>query len=109
MKNYEVGDKATYVIYTDRMAGYIIAISKSGDQVTFQEGNATLLNVDEVKANCFHAEQKWGIEPDPNGKIMKFSRRQFTHSECWKLVNHPTKSPGCSLHSGHSHYYDYGY
>lgn len=115
---FKVGDKATYCLYTDCDAGYIVYVSKSGRTVKFQEGRAFLLNgpdSGEPDALQFSpggffghtsGEQRWKIEEDSQGRILKFSLRK---TGFWKLNGHGGKSPGCGLIEGHHHHYDYNF
>lgn len=121
-QNYIVGDKATFTVHTDSKAGYIIAVSKNGKQVTWQECKAELLNgANSGESDALHFSpggfvghtsgvQRWKIEADPNGRIEKFSARTLHDGSIrWKLVNHPTTSPGCYLNDGHHPHYDFNY
>ncbi len=116
--SFKVGDEATFRVYTDAHAGYIVAVSKSGKRVTFQAGNQKLLNGSgsgEPDALTFtpggfigHTEgkQRWSVEADPDGQKTVFTYRG---NGVWKQVGHRTGSPGCSLKRGHHPYYDFNF
>lgn len=115
---FNVGDKATYILHSDRDAGYIVGVSDNGKRVQFQYAKATLLNgpksdhPDKLTFTpggfCGHmdGDQIYEIIPDPAGWVIEFSLRK---NGSWKLAGHPYKSPGCSLVPGHSHYYDFNF
>ena len=120
-KAIEVGDKWTFIVYSDRHACYVEEISKNGQQLVLREAKATLLN----GANSGHpealqfspggflghtsGEQIYEIEPNPEGAIRRVSLRFVNGRPKWKQVGEPAKSPGCCAVPGHSHYYDFNF
>lgn len=119
---FQVGDQATFNVYTDCHAGYIISVSKSGKSVLFQRGNAQLLNgvnsgADDAlqfSAGGFvghtSGNQRYAITADTNGAVSKFTYRDLGNGKGkWKLVGSPTHSIGNTLGAGHHHYYDYNF
>ena len=78
----KIGDGATVCFFSDRRAGTIINVSKSGKKVDVQLDKATLINRDELEFSpggfCCHVEgiQKYAYEPDPDGVIWRFSLRK---------------------------------
>lgn len=115
---FKVGDPATYILYSDRDAGYIVGVLDKGKRVQFQYANATLLNgagsdhPDKMTFTpggfCGHTEgdQIYDIVPNPTAPVVEFSLRK---NGAWKLAGHPMNSPGCSLVPGHSHWYDFNF
>jgi len=121
-QTFELNDLATYTIHTDSVAGRIIAVSKSGNSVTFQEDAAVLLNgpnSGEPDALQFSpggfvghtsGKQRWKCEANPNGSRTKFTRRTRKNGEeVWKAVGSGTNSPGNILRSGHNPHYDFNF
>ena len=114
---FTVNAEATVLGYSDRHAGFIIEVSKSGKQVTFQYGEAKLLNgMDSNAADklvchpggfCGHVEgaQRWEITKDGNGATRKFSLRG---NGKWIEVGQ-SATGGARLVAGHSHHYDYNF
>lgn len=115
---FKVGDPVTYILYSDRDAGYVVGVSDNGKRVQFQYAKTELLNgpkSDHPDKLTFtpggffghmEGEQIYKIEPDPAGRVIEFSLRK---NGKWKLAGHPMKSPGCSLVPGHSHWYDFNF
>lgn len=125
LDNAEVGDGATYTVYSDSKAGTII--KRTAKTITWQRDKATLLNGFDSDADdklvahpggfAAHVSgvQRYDYERDPNGSIVKFSRREITNPYTgktrivWKLVGHGSRSPGCSLVAGRHERYDYNF
>ena len=123
----KVGQGATFCTYTDCKACTVIKVSRSGKQVTLQRDKATLLNgptsgepdalVQIPGGFAAHTSgtQRYSYEPDPDGKIIKVSKRTYKngHGETivvWKEVGHRTNSPGCTAtFNGRHEYYDYNF
>jgi hypothetical protein len=121
-QTFKVGDKATFTTYSDSKAGYITEVSKSGKTVTFQVGDAKLLNgFDSGESDaleftaggfCGHVsgDQRWEITPNPANYTIKCTyRNRPSGNGVWKSVGHPTNSMGCVLGAGHFHHYDYNF
>lgn len=120
LNDAQVGDGATFTIYTDSKAGTIIA--RTEKTITWQRDKATLLNgyeSGEADALQFSrggfvghtsGNQRYTFEPDPNGEIQKFSRRTLRSGKhVWKAVGHRTRSSGCVLSAGRYEHYDYNF
>ena len=94
-----VGDGATFVIASDRVAGTVIKRTR------------TRLHVQDDKVKPTHKgqteAQSWLSAPDADGHVRVFSRRyRRDGSVTWKRVGHRTRSPGCYLIAGRHHYRD---
>ncbi len=86
--SFSVGDGATVVLYSDRHAYTVVAVSKSGKTITLQRDKATLLNsagsgepdalVFEPGGFAGHTSgvQRWAYEEDEDGKTIKASLRK---------------------------------
>lgn len=120
LNDAKVGDGATFTIYTDSKAGTIIA--RTEKTITWQQDTATLqngVNSGESDALKFSpggfvghtsGNQRYEYEPNPEGQILKFSRRDLRNGgHVWKLCKHPTRSPGNSLSAGRHEHYDYNF
>lgn len=115
--SFEVNSEATVLGYSDRTAGFIVEVSKSGKAVTFQYGTATLLNgmgsgekdalVCHPGGFCGHVEgkQRWSIAKDSNGATVKFTLRKNGR---WVRAGE-SADRGTRLVAGHSHHYDYNF
>lgn len=99
---FKIGDPATNYIWTDRHAGFIIDVSKSGKKVTWQRGTATRTDNNGM-SDC----QSYDVVPNPKGVIKEFSLRKRGDTEIWKEVGTSTKEAGGGLFAGHREYYDY--
>lgn len=96
----EIGMGATVYGWSDTQAWTVIAVSKSGREVTLQRDKATLLNggnsgeADALKFDvggfCAHVsgEQRYEIERDPEGITRKFSLR---NNGTWRAVGESAK------------------
>jgi hypothetical protein len=114
---FQVNSEATVVGYSDRHAGFIVNVSKSGKVVEFQYGNAALLNgmgsgekdalVCHPGGFCGHVEgkQRWSITKDEKGATQKYSLRGNGR---WVRVGESAQN-GSRLVAGHSHHYDYNF
>lgn len=120
LDNAKIGDGATRNGYSDRQAGTIIA--RTAKTITWQRDKATLLNgvnsgeADALKFSpggfCGHTSgrQRWAYESDPNGQVVKLSRRVLRSGEVvWKECGWRTKSPGGTFSAGRHEYYDYNF
>lgn len=116
----KVGDGLTYCIFTDRRAGTVIA--RTEKTITMRCDKATLLNgyeSGEPDALMFtkggfvghtSGTPRYSYEPDPEGAVHKFSRREFASGRVvYKLVGHGKKSPGCSAIAGRHEHYDFNF
>jgi hypothetical protein len=54
-------------------------------------------------------EQRWKIEANPNGALIRVSLRMVNDKPVWKIIGHPTSSPGCVAFPGHHHHYDFNF
>ena len=122
MSEFKVGDLATYTIWTDAKAGRIVAVSQSGNRVTWQEDKATLLNgVNSGEPDALEfspggfvghtsGRQRWQCEPNPEGRKQDFSRRVLKSGWwVWKGVGERTSSPGGYLSPGQHPYHDFNF
>lgn len=66
----KVGDGATILFWTDRVAGTIIEVSKNAKQIVVQEDKATKNFTGMTDA------QSYTYEPDPNGQTWTFTLRK---------------------------------
>lgn len=81
-----VGDGATYSVGSDRYAGTVIEVSKSGHRVVVQNDIAVAKH-----DNPYTESQEYEYSPDPNGRIKVFTRRKngiyrvqgWKHGACW--------------------------
>jgi hypothetical protein len=66
----QVGAPATIQGWSDRHAATVIAISKSGKQISVREDRAIRLD-----SNGLSESQEYRFEPNPNGRERRFSKR----------------------------------
>lgn len=67
----EVGMGATFVQWSDREAGTIIEVSKTGHRLVWQEDRAT-----RIDTNGMSDAQQYSYESDPGGSRLTFTRRR---------------------------------
>ncbi len=113
-----VGMGATIYGYTDHKAATVIAVSKSGKQVTLQEDTATLLNgptsgaPDALKFSpggfFGHTSgiQRWETKPNPEGATRKFSLRDGGR---WVEVGQSTRNGTTCTIGERRHHYDFNF
>lgn len=114
---FEVNSPATVCGYSDRHAGFISSVNKSGTKVTFRYGTAKLLNgVDSGEKDALQfspggfvghtsGTQRWEIK-DTNEE----ASRTFTLRKNGKWIESgQTLTGGARLVAGHSHHYDYNF
>ena len=70
-REFKVGDGATYMVGSDRYAGTIVEVSKTGHRVVWQFDRATL-----VSSTHFNECQEWAFERDPDARTVVFTRRK---------------------------------
>jgi hypothetical protein len=121
--NPQVGMGATYRLATDTYACTIVEVRKNGRELVLQRDKAKLLNgfnsgaEDALVftpggfAGHTSGEQRYEYERDPDGELIRVSRRTNRSGETiWVQVGHRTKSPGCRAQLGFRHeHYDYNY
>jgi hypothetical protein len=125
LDNAEVGDGATYTIFSDSQAGTII--KRTPKSITWQRDKAALLNSpksgEEDALVCTpggfagHTSgiQRHSYERDTEGRVIKFTRREVHNKYTgetkvyWVQSGHPTRSPGCSLTDGRHEHYDFNF
>lgn len=85
---FKVGEGVSWNGWSDTYPGYVVSVSKSGARVSVQAAKATLLNgfgSGEEDALEFtpggfvghtSGRQRYSFEPNPEGEIVTFSRRQ---------------------------------
>lgn len=122
----KVGDGATYRLWTDAYACTIIEIRKNGRELVLQRDKAKLLNgFNSGEDDALHFEpggfcghtsgtQRYAYEPDPEGQIIRVSRRTRKTRDGeiveWVQVGQPTKSPGGRATLGvRSEHYDFNF
>lgn len=93
----EVGSGATILMWSDRHAATVIAVSASGKKVTIQEDKAT-----RADGNGRSDAQSYTFEPDTNGATHEVSLRKDGR---WKIA----RSDTVVLLGSRSHYYDYSF
>lgn len=97
MPEIKVGDGVSYVIHTDRHAGTVIAVSKSGKTLTMQLDKATRTDKN-GQSEC----QEHTYERNPDGLILKFTWRE--KKKGFQLSAH--RGRGCYLIEGRHEYRD---
>jgi len=115
-----VGDGATWSLYTDRKAGTIV--KRSAKRITIRLDAATLLNGPDSGeddalvftpggfAGHISGTPRYRYEDDPEGRVLTFSRRVRKNGQVvWKLVGTDTHAAGNSLDAGRHHFYDYNF
>lgn len=118
----KVGDGAHMCLHTDCHSYTVVKVSASGKTIWCQRDKATLLNgcnSGEPDALTFtpggffghtSGAQRWKIEPDPEGQIMKATRRLLpTGTVIYKQARSRTLSPGFRVTEGHYEHYDFNY
>lgn len=96
-----VGMGATVCYYSDRHAGTIITVSKSGKRVTVQEDTAT-----RTDKNGMSDAQAYSYEPNPNGSVTTFSKRK---NGCWVRVGEGSRSGTGLVLGTRDEHYDYSF
>jgi hypothetical protein len=118
-----VGEGATYHLWSDAHAYTVERVSASGKTAWIRRDKATLLNgansgePDALKfspggfAGHTSGTQRWAYEPDPEGKLMKVTRRVLKSGKViWKQAGWRTSSPGGTVSFGHrSEHYDHNF
>lgn len=99
-ETFAVGDGATKLMWSDRKAGTIIAVSPSGKEVTWQEDTST-----RVDANGMSDAQSYEYAADPNGATEVFSLRKNGR---W-VTKGQKIGQGSTLGVGRSTYHDYSF
>jgi hypothetical protein len=118
----KVGEGATFTVWTDSYACTVEAVSKSGTRATLRRDKATLLNgfkSGEADALTFtpggfaghtSGSQRYKYERDPDGQVIKVSRRVRNGQLVWKQVGSRTSSPGgFATFGGRHESYDYNF
>lgn len=67
----KVGDGATMLFWTDRKAGTVISVSKSGKRIEVQQDKA-------IRTDSYGMSdsQSYRYEADPNGTVRAFTKRK---------------------------------
>lgn len=71
---FSVGDGATECVGSDRYAGTVVQVSRTGHAVWVQTDTATMSQTE--GGGYFSDNQVWNCKPNPNGRITKFTRRR---------------------------------
>lgn len=97
----KVGDGATELCWSDRHGGTIIAVSKSGREVTFQHDKAT-----RTDKNGMSEDQDWTFTPNPTGETQIYTLRKNGR---W-VTKGSSMHGGTHLSIGHrDEYYDFSF
>jgi hypothetical protein len=102
----KVGDKVHRIMYSDRVPGTIVEVSRNGREIKFQEDKAK-----PTKSGLPMGHQDWIIERNEKGPISTFTWR----SRRGKPVGYVPKgvnSPSCmrnSIGAGWHYYYDWSF
>jgi hypothetical protein len=95
----EVGMGATVLGWSDRHAGTVIEVSKSGKRIKVRLDKAT-----RIDKNGMSESQEYTYEPDPDGTEYTFSLRQDGK---WRLVG---EAKGKTVALGYRrHYHDFSF
>ena len=104
----QVGDGVTINMWSDRHAGTVVFVSKSGREVHVQQDNAK-----RTDKNGMSESQSYEYERNPNGRVTKYTLRT---SKDWKGETHyHYVTKGCSLKDGDKltkgrrEYFDYSF
>lgn len=92
-----VGAGATIIMWTDRHAGTVIEISKSGHRIKIQEDTTT-----RTDSNGMSDAQSYEYAPNPDGKVWEATRRG---DGSYRLVGLSTRV----LLGTRRKYHDYGF
>lgn len=65
-----VGMRVSFSVGSDAYPATVIAVSKSGSQITLQDDSSRV-----VSGSCADGSAKWVCEVNPNGAIHKATRR----------------------------------
>lgn len=99
----EIGDGATWLIWTDCVACTVVAVSGTGHKVTVQRDRATRTD----DRGAFDERQEHTFEPDPGGEMLRFSRRTLSDGRSiFKMVGTRTGEQGNTLGHGRREYRD---
>lgn len=117
-----VGMGATIYGYSDAHACTVIAVSKSGKEVTLRQDIATLLNgatsgePDALKVYpggfCAHVTgvQRYSYADDPNGTVRRFSLRTLKNGDTrWIEVGQSTKGGTRAILGKRAEHYDFNF
>lgn len=114
---FAVGDGATVHGYSDSKAYTVIAVSKSGKQITLQEDTATLADgwkpefvTGGFAGHCANQQdQRYTYAPNPDGLIVKASLRTRKNGEqAWVRVGDSVKG-GSKVTAGRRKFHDYNF
>lgn len=108
---FTLGEGATACYYSDRKAGTVVAISKSGKTMQVRRDNAVLNNKDELTFSpggfCAHVSgtQKYDYTPDADGAVTTFSLRS---NGKW-VEKGQEAHQGTKCIAGRHQFYDYNF
>lgn len=86
----QVGDAATYTVWTDSHACTVVAVERNGKIAVLQRDNATRLD-----KNGFSESQDYSYERNPEGATYRVSRRVTKDGRVvWKTVGQETTCQG---------------
>lgn len=122
--NLNVGDGATYHLWTDAHAGTVV--EKTDTKLVLRRDKATLLNgpnSGEEDALVVHpggfaahvsGKSRYSYEPDPNGVTYTFTRRVKTFGNgktrvIWKLKGSKTTDARNDVSAGRKENYDFNF
>jgi hypothetical protein len=93
----EVGDGATVVYWTDRVAATVVEVSKTGHRVTVREDHAI-----RTDTNGMSDAQSYRYEPNSNGRTYVATRRK---NGSYRVTGTEMRV----LFGGRTHYHDYSF
>lgn len=100
----KIGDGATIVLWSDRYAATVTAVSPDGRTVTVREDKA-------IRTDSYGMSetQHYQYEPDPNGRETVFTLRRVRGQSLW-VRKGDRPFDGVKLWMGcRRHYYDYSF
>lgn len=112
-ESVKVGDKVSFAIGSDVFPA--VVISRTAKRLVVQEMKATLLNAPnsgepdalhtDIGGFCAHVSgvQRWDIQPDDDGRLVKFSWRE--RKSRWMMIG----STSSSLYEGARRFYDFNF
>lgn len=91
----QVGQGVSYSVGSDAYSATVIAMSKSGSQITLQDDISRV-----ISGSAHDGSAKWASEPNPNGATRKATRRG---NGIYRLVGWTSSG---RVWEGRSHYQD---
>lgn len=113
LSNVQPGDGVTVTIWSDSHACTVVKVTPT--TVIVQRDKATRLTTPEFVVGGFaghctnNADIEYSYERDPEGAIIKLSRRRQGDRYIWKRAGIATREQGGFATLGRSEYYDYNF